>query len=261
MLKVRNCGVRCGVVLSTLVRQGISWRGNVLSGRARHGGVLYSLVRQSVILVWLGVVRSSPARLSNVRHGFSLRGLASYGTVLSCPVRYREALSGEAFRGMVWIGGAVSGPAGSSPAWFCKAFQGIFWRGSVGMGGERWTGVWPGMVRYCFGKVLRGIAWLREVLFRVVKFDPAKYSYPGYTEALLWPGKVQHSFAGRGGALYGMVRYAWALLRSGMVKCRTVGSGFARLGGVGQGLLLLRPAVVKQGSVMRAAVRCAIPRY
>lgn len=63
------------------------------------------------------------------------------------------------------------------------------------MGGALWGGVWSGIVR--LGKVVRGIAWLREALYRVVKFCPVKHCYARYAKAL--SGEVRFCVVGRAG--------------------------------------------------------------
>lgn len=230
MLRVRNGGVRCSVVLSSLARYSVSW---------------------------LGLVRSCFARLSNVRHGFSLRGLALCGTVLSSPVRQCKAWLAKV---LLWCGGAGSGPVGSSPVWFCKARRflerscAVAWgkveRGFVLLGKVSFWQGGPVQSEVRYARLLCG-----DVLYAVAKFCPVKYCYVRHGKALLWLREVRFCSAGHRGVLYCL-----ALLRSGIPRYGTVGSGFARLRAVGQGLLLLRSGVGKQGCVMRGAVTCSTVR-
>lgn len=125
MVKVKYCGVRRSVVLSSsarcgsikamcgqawtggvlwrLARLGLSWRGRVLSGRAQYGEALHCKVRHGSILAWLGLVRSCPDRQRKVMQSSISACPALYGTVLSCPVRQRMARFFEVWSGMaVW---------------------------------------------------------------------------------------------------------------------------------------------------------------
>jgi len=189
-------------------------------------------------------VRRCVVRSSLARHGFisALRGLALYGTVLSCPVRLCKL--------SLWSGGAVSCPAGSSGVWLCKVWRFLVRSCCVGRSTLERGFVLQGKVTSWSGEVLfaavglcgvlctaasfwRGIVWLREALFRVVKFGPVKHCY---------------------------VRQARALLRLGIVRHGTVECGFARLRAAGQALVSSRSGMVTQGYVMRGAVRCSTAR-
>ncbi len=75
--------LRCRMVLygpakRSALRQGVSWRGKVLSGRAQYSEV------------WFGRVMRS-----TVRHGISWRGLVLLGLVRSCPARFRYVVQGS----------------------------------------------------------------------------------------------------------------------------------------------------------------------
>ena len=216
-------GERCSVVLSCLVRFGISLRGLVSYGTVLSGPV--RLCKVSCFEVWSGMLDRGPVRLGQVRFGS-----AKQGAVLSGGVKFGLVLSCRAKRGALSHFMVRSGSAG---------------RATV----ER------GFVLQ--GKVFRGIAWLREALFRVVKFCPVKHCYVMQAKVLSWFGEVLHGVAGIGGVLYGMAKRAAALLRPGMVTCRTVEFGFVLLCAPGQGLVSLRSGVGQQGSVMRGAATCS----
>jgi len=179
MLKVRNCGVRCGVVLSSMVRQGVSWlgivlrswakngeprhglswRGRVRSGRAQYGEVLHSKVRYGSIrrgLAWLRIVRSCPVRSRDVRQGFItvLRGLSLHGTVRSCPVRLRKAWLFE-----VWHGMAVLGPVRLGHVLFGSARLGTVRCFMVRPGCAGWATAERGFVLYGKVRFYHGMVW------------------------------------------------------------------------------------------------------
>jgi len=88
MVKVRNCGVRRGVVLSSLAGQGIIRLGDVKCSLAEWCRVLCGKASS-----WLGVALRSWVMNGEPRHGLSwrgrvLRGRARYGEVLHSKVRY-----------------------------------------------------------------------------------------------------------------------------------------------------------------------------
>jgi hypothetical protein len=270
-LLFRYGSVRRSVVLSSSARYGVIRLGNALRGPARFGSVRSCYARYGDILAWLGLARSSPARLSKAWHGLIdvLRGMTLYGTVLSCPVRHSKALYCKV---LSWCGGAGSGPAGSCRVWLCKARHFLARSAADVRGTVERSFAWHGELPFW-----RGIVLYREVLHRVVKSCPAKHCKALRAKALLWLGEVLFCVLGIGGVLYGMAKRAGALL--GMVKCGTVGSGFARLRAVGRALVLLRlatagrgfarlcrarfclvlsrPGVEEQGSVVRGAATCS----
>jgi len=222
------------------------------------------------------MVRSSPGRFCNVRHGLieALRGMALYSTALSSPVWRSKVTFGEAFRGMVSPGGAGSGPDGSSGVWLCKvrcflvrsccagratAECGFVWFGKVfrGMvlfcealiGVVGYRGLLHCLVRHGFIKdpwvgSYCGVVWNCKALHSIVKFGPAKHCMVGL--GAIWSGDVQ-----RGGAWSCLVMHGKALFWQGgavqsevqhakvLLRHGTEGSGFARLRAVGQASALL----------------------
>lgn len=186
MFRVRHCGIRRGVVLSSLARQGISWRGKVLRGRALYGEALHSKVWQGFILAWLSFVRSCSAGRATVERGFVLHGEVSlwFGEVLLCIVGFIGVLYSlvRSYCGLVWHREARHvmvkfGPVMYSMALYAKAFlrRGIVRCRTVGSGFARLRAVGQALVSLRFGRAL-----LSKVLRGPVLRGPVRLGVHGY---------------------------------------------------------------------------------
>jgi len=229
MVRVRNCGVRRGVVLSSSARYGLLWLGLVRSScPARLRNVRHGVIWRG--LVWHRTVKPGPVWRCGVRQGFSLRGLAFYNTVLSCPVRLCKALFGKLFRAVVSHGGVGTGPVGSS---------------AVGLG-RVWH--YHGLARSCRagrGTVGRSFVWQGL--------------------ALSWQGGVEQSEVRHGKllfeVLFGLAGRSGVLQTKVFFRCGTVGSGFARLRAVGWGLLRHYLGFVRWSPARQGPVRLGVHGY
>jgi len=244
MFKVVHSGARRGVVLSSLVRSGILWWAGASWGRwgkVQLGTVWRGLSFRGLAL--LGIVRSCPVRLRNVRLGSSFRSLVLHGTVLSCPARLNKALYGEVFQGVVSSGGAGSSPAGSSGVWFGKVLCFVVRSCTAGWRTVERCFVWCGEELFRQGGLEQSevhygtlLLWFGEVLLGVVGFIGALYSKVRSYCGMVRSVEVLHGIVKFCPQKHSVVGFAKALLRHGIVRRSTVRSGFARLRAVGQAL-------------------------
>lgn len=177
-IEVRRRMVLYGPAKRDALRQAISWRGKVLSGRVQHSEVLYCRVKRSSVglgKVFHGLVRSCCAAWGSVERCFVL-----YGKVLSWQggLEQREVQYGKVLlrRGIVWSSDVLFGVAGFIGALYSKVRS------------------------YC------GVVWNREALHRMVKFCPAKYCYARYAKASLRLGGVKFGFVEPCWASFGVIR-------------------------------------------------------
>ncbi len=270
MLKVRSCGVRRSVVLSSSARCGVSLRGlalcrTVLSCLVRHGKAMFRKA-----LSWYGGVVSGPAGSSGARFGRLLRFVVRSGCAGRATVE----------RGFAWLGKVLSGRAKStravfSEAWCSRARQGelpswqggavqsevqsgklSFWRCDVLRCGERfakllWGIVLRGEERHCkprFGVLLFGMDRRSTVVSGFARLRTAG-------QALVLSAAVRLAAAGRGIVRFCRVHFCSVLLRSGMVDEGSVRRGAVSCSTVGRSSVLSRCCLVRSARAVQAGVK------